>query len=608
MIKQSGFWLFDKGSVADEQFDKSSEFIKSFPGDVKADFNKFFHGSFGLFTHYRKKDGDSFVFDGDKGVLLAMEGAPRRDGKLIKPKDMLHDYYLNGPKFADLYDGAFFCAIYDSRIEKLFLIRDRVGLKTIYYSVNDKGAVFSSMIGFIVLSDWVPRKPNLDIVRLYATSNYKVIYGRQETFFDNIYLMPARSILSINKNGVVETEIYWDPDGDEEFLKDSEDVIAEEFNRRMLKSIKDCTPKSGYCVALSGGMDSGSLIAMLHELKGKKIDAISITYNEDSPFNEEALVKASVDMHANKWFDVKVSVNELKKDMFSFYDIYQQPLCTISLYMLAKTRECAMKKGYPFIFTGGGADTHMSGTYPSYLYYLAQLKMNGDKDLFERELKFWIENHATEEFPKSREVFEKFFRDNIKIDKKGGINEPKLAFRDNILKKEIQDIPFKITENIPSYGTYLRTYAIHEHMRESTPSTVDAGNTYAWQYDVGSIDPFLDKELLEYSWKIPDNLKIRDGVSKYLVRKIMKGKMPDSIVDRKAKSGLNAPTDIWFRKDLKPILMVIRNSAELVKMNLYNLDVVDKMIKEHMLGEKNHMMFLWQLVNLTLWYKKWIFV
>lgn len=611
MIRYAGYWCTPTATLPALDFSRSSEFLsKSFSCTVKEQVYSEHTdaGVFRILSLSKDSDEQSNAFDSRADVRLFLEGSPRKNGRLVRAEEALSDFVRYGDAFADAYDGGFFFAIIDSAKRRFLLVRDRLGLKPIFYAVNDGRVVFSSMIGFIVLSGCVEAKPNIDILRLYATSNYREIFGREETFFDGISLLPPRTVLSVLADGTVQKKKYWEMDAEAPLSGLPEERLAVDFESKLSDAIGNCLFEGKKCcVALSGGMDSSTIAAYAHKLTGKKIDAISVTYREDVACNETDLIIPSVTAHVDNWHNVKVKPQELADELFGFYDQYQQPLATITVYMQERVFREAAKRGYDVVLTGSGGDSLLGGTYPSYLYYLAHLKAEGENDLLDHEIACWVENHGTPEFPKSRKTAEDFFALVIDQGVKGGIKPPSLSFKSDLLSPELTSKPFSISSDFPSYGSIMRTFIMLDYYREAIPPAIDAENTIGWKYSVSGCDPFIDKALMEFGWTLPYDLKIRDGINKYLLRKVTEGLVPDEIRLRKSKQGFNAPGDLWFRGCLRPLLMRVRESETLERMKVYNLEEVDRVIEEHMSGKANHMMFLWQLVNLALWYDRWIF-
>jgi len=123
-------------------------------------------------------------------------------------------------------------------------------------------------------------------------------------------------------------------------------------------------------------------------------------------------------------------------------------------------------------------------------------------------------------------------------------------------------------------------------------------------YSIESRSPFLDYRLIEYSYALDNKYKIRDGIGKWILRESMKGILPEKVRSRKDKAGFTAPADEWFRTINKNQILDMLNSKEFEKLGIFDISTLKELYNEHLYAKKNHHMFLWQLINLFLWYKK----
>ena len=128
-------------------------------------------------------------------------------------------------------------------------------------------------------------------------------------------------------------------------------------------------------------------------------------------------------------------------------------------------------------------------------------------------------------------------------------------------------------------------------------------NTMA--HSIESRSAFYDYRLAEFTYSLPNKFRIRDGVGKWLLRESMKGILPDKVINRKEKVGLNAPADMWYRTTNKNDIYQIVNSERFKKRKIYDVDQVVKVIDDHMY-DKNHYQFIWQLINTEYWFRNYI--
>jgi asparagine synthase (glutamine-hydrolysing) len=158
------------------------------------------------------------------------------------------------------------------------------------------------------------------------------------------------------------------------------------------------------------------------------------------------------------------------------------------------------------------------------------------------------------------------------------------------------------------FKSYLKNRTYQDIFRETAPCCLRAEDRQTTAFNIDHIDPFFDHRLTEFMFRIPGNLKIRDGVTKILLRKAMKNILPDETRTRIKKTGWNAPAHTWFSqgKSAEELGDLIA-SKSFKERGIYNVDIVKQLFKEHTnyVQEnkviENHMMFFWQLVNLETW-------
>ena len=126
---------------------------------------------------------------------------------------------------------------------------------------------------------------------------------------------------------------------------------------------------------MSGGFDSGTIIGMLHEITGKRVDAVSLSYNEKTEYDESSLIGYSVRDHAQNWFDIKLDPLQMINDMGNYYNRFDFPLATVSIYGYDYLYRKMSEMGYENIYTGAGGDYLQAGNYPCFFYYFADLKL-----------------------------------------------------------------------------------------------------------------------------------------------------------------------------------------------------------------------------------------
>lgn len=599
-----------ESNSAENYLDKALDFYSSNINETLH--TKFFEALDGRlkgFVLYRKDERNRFHHDQNNGTIVISDGSPLIGNQSINAEKINHLYNSKGiSSFAVEMDGGHIELIIDEKDKSINLIRDRIGLKPAYFS-NKCGFVCSSNAGAIIRSGLIESKPNEKIIGKYAVCNFRANYGSKSTFFKNIYLIPPSTIISFKNNELYKKK-YWDWNPQSSYIKKSGDELSQIYRSKIESAVKNyhsACDTDKLAVALSGGVDSGTIIGMIHSITNQKIDAISLSYDEKTDYDESYLIQCSVRDHVDNWTDLKLDPYILLDDLQGLYDKFDIPLATVSIYGYDYLyREMALR-GYKDIFTGAGGDYFQSGNYPCFFYYFADLKYS-NSSLFNKEVNSWMENHGTDLYPKTQKTVYDFFEKNIDFSQPGKLKTQELFLQsENILDKDYYNKIENVNSNlVDSYGTYQRTYIVQEFLYEAVPPGAEAEDLIDWLYGTSMTSPFFAKDLIDLGWELSPDQKIKNGTNKVLSRKALRGICAKEILDRIQKSGFNAPFDIWVRGPLNEFVMDIFSSKSFLNRGIYNVKKFNQALNQHISGTHDHMMLLWQALNLELWMKKWI--
>jgi len=508
--------------------------------------------------------------------------------------------------------GGFSIFIYFKNNKKTLIIRDSLGIKPVYIAdkLNNGYKLFlvASTAGAINQFSLIVKEFDRCAIARYASCNYRTVYRSNKTFFKNIDLIPPSHYCKLSFEGVeykkysdIFENLNYDFDSKEEKLKEEfRELLSEELSSKLLNH------QGKAILALSGGIDSGVIASSMRNDLGFKGDALSVNYPEDTSYKERSLIEKSVKMNINNHYWCNIRASNLLEDLNNLYPTFDTPISTISIYAFDFLMRFANNIGYNLIFNGGGGDTLFAGNYPAFLFNLADLYFDKSKK-FENELNYWIINQGTIEYPKSKETFLEFLNETINLNQKGLFKNKIIPLELNILDHEftlsVKDS--SINQQVIS-NSYLRSFMINEYFLEVLPSSIISENISEWQYGTNFLSPYYSNNLVKFAFKLPNDLKIKKGLNKILIRKIYKNKIPNEIQNFKNKIGLNAPFDAWIRKELKEFVYDIFNSLRFRQRGIYNIKNLQKCIDKHMKNEKNYQMLIWQAINLELWMKNCI--
>ena len=141
-------------------------------------------------------------------------------------------------------------------------------------------------------------------------------------------------------------------------------------------------------------------------------------------------------------------------------------------------------------------------------------------------------------------------------------------------------------------------------MCETIPASLRAEDRNCMAFSIENRAPFLDYRLAEFAFRLPNRLKIRDGIGKWILREAMRGILPEKVISRRDKAGHNLPFDRWIRNEnRKELENMFENSNSFANRYIYDTPKTKELFKAHLRGE-NHYMFFWQYINLTIWAAK----
>jgi len=492
---------------------------------------------------------------------------------------ILHAYEEYASNCLNHLRGMFAFAIWDKSNKVLFLARDRIGKKPLYYySDNNLKLIFSSEIKAILASGEINRKVNINAIREYLSYCY---IPAPETIFQGVNQLKPAHYAVFSKNSFKQKK-YWGLDFSRKIVI-GENKAAEEVNRLVhesvaLRMISD-VPVG---IFLSGGLDSSIVTGVMSQKTQLPIETFSVGFQEQE-LNELAFTRIS-----QRYFNCVRNEVIMKASSFERLDelinCFGQPHADSSALATMLLAQEAKKK-ITVALVGEGAD-ELFGGYKRYLYYrfgagLKYFKLlpNG---MFMHRYKRWL--GGLKENLQDELLTEDFLLNSSQED------SDKELFSLLAAGRKFQDIDQALFTDT----NFFLPYDLLTKLDVSTMA-----------YGVEARAPFLDHKLMEFAASLPPGMKLKGLVSKYILRKAFKKMLPPEIVMRK-KTGFVVPVQTWFRGPLKEPLRQLLLSQSASKRGYFKPQVVEKMIKAHVEGKVNFGHELWALAALEIWHKRFI--
>lgn len=508
-----------------------------------------------------------------------------------------------GASFFEKLNGMFAIGAWNRREKRLYLSRDRFGVKPLYYWFNGKTFVFASEIKAIIAHPQF--KVNLDIGSLNEYFTFQNLFTYR-TLFKNVHQLPQANTLQIDaRTTAIKHNSWWDFDftaPDEKITFD--DAIEE--TKRLLKRAVTRQMVSDVEVGsyLSGGMDSGSITA----IAANYVDRLT-TFTCGFDMSEVTGVEANYDERR----DAELMANYFKTEH------YEQVLNASDLKwslprVVYHLEDLRVGMSYPNYYIsrlaskfvkvclqGTGGD-ELFGGYP-WRYYRVFQSLNRN-EFFDQYYGFWQRLVSND--------------------------ERHLLFTDSV-KSQIDFVePRRIFEKVFTFNKTLKYNTPEEHINNSLyfeiktflPALLLVGDKLSMANGLEERFPFLDNELVEFAQKVPIRYKLgnleqmkridenafgkkqkayqefNDG--KNVLRKAMLNFIPEKIINRK-KQGFSAPDESWYRGENAAYIKELLLNKKTVCSEFINQKYIEQIVNEHMAGKTNHRLLIWSFMNFEWW-------
>jgi len=520
---------------------------------------------------------------------------------------LVHLYEEYGIDFLSKLNGMFSIALWDKKNEKLILVRDRMGVKPLFYCFIQNILIFASEIKAILLHPLCNLEADYTAISYYFT--FKNIPS-PFTAFKNIYsLRPAEYLIFFK--GKITKHKWWKIDfskqlynNDEEFIKKNIIYLLEDAVR--LRMICD-VPFGAY---LSGGIDSSSVVSLMSRYSSKPIKTFSLGY-EDELKNKEAdlyYARKISKIYHTEHYEYIMSYKELINDIEDVLTAFDQPFSgTISTYFLTKL----IRKHVKVALSGDGSD-ELFGSYLSHrlaqpMYHFKRLKAKIKKNRLSPQEKLLFSGFQNDFlkglYEKSKgkdylwrsllyvfldEEKEKLFSEKFK-------HEIKEIDTLKIIKNHFQDLTAKDPLN------RILEFEWNTQFPDQVLAFVDF---LSMAHSVEIRSPFLDWRLVEFVATIPGELKIKNGIVKYILKQALVPLLPEEIINR-PKEGFVLPIFDWMTDKLKDYILSVLSKDRLHKHNLFNEEFVFDLIEDYYSGNHKNSAKIWNLVCFQVWWEKY---
>lgn len=508
-------------------------------------------------------------------------------------------------------NGDFSVALYDAAQATLWLGRDRVGHRPLFYTHDGNKLAFASRPNVLRALPWVAGGANARFAAVFAGSHYRYFDNQPtESPFEGIAQLPAASYLEFTPQGPRIWK-YWQLEDLAEWQA-SETELAEKYRDLLIDAVgRRLRDSKRPAFTLSGGMDSSSVLACANEITGRRQHAFSSVYS-DKTYDESDDIKGFVAEKVEKWHAIPI-------DDFDLFDIVRkmvrandEPVATATWLSHFILCEQVAASGFDLLFGGLGGDELNAGEYEYFIFHFADMKRQGRRAELDAEITAWAQYHDHPIYTKNRTVAEAAITKLTDPDRPGHVrlDRERLSRYFAAVRPEYYDLLGLQPVLDHPFSSWLKNRTYQDIYRETAPCCLRAEDRNCLAFGINHADPFLDHRLIEFMFRVPGQYKIRDGITKRLLREAMRGILPEETRTRIKKTGWNAPAHVWFGGANLDRLVDLVQSQVFRARGIYNVPEVLRLIAEHRAivesgaARENHMMFLWQLLNLELWFQE----
>lgn len=523
---------------------------------------------------------------------------------------ILHLYQEYGRDCVEYLRGMFAFALWDKSKRELFIARDRFGVKPLYYVHADDGSLyFASEIKALLVTGAV--KPAVNFNALPDQFGNHGTSG-DETLFEGVRrLLPGHTM--VWKDGKINIQEYWDLEfepkhearSDAEFVEQWRDLFEESVRLRLMADV----PLGMF---LSGGIDSSAIAAMMSRMVDDPIKTFSVGFAEREA-NELEYARLVSQTFGTDHHEIIITPEQFFDALPKLVWHEDEPIgfiASVPLYFVSELAQEHVK----VVLTGEGSDEMMAG----YGRYAKALKLLEYGEKYESitpgflrdavrggvaTLPAGLNRKLNRTFLTREADVENLFFDNFAVFPKA--MQRALFNRETREKFESAD-PFAgqnrwldktDAEDILDKLLYAdtKTY-LHELLMKQDQMSMAAS--------IESRVPFLDHKLAEFTARMPREMKLRGGTTKWILRAAMKGILPAEILDR-PKMGFPVPVGRWFRGEFKHIVDEFVLGERAVARGIFDESFVRGLVAAHNAGE-NHDERLWSLVNFEIWHRRFI--
>ncbi len=550
----------------------------------------------------------SVVFNGEIYNYIELRNGLKKRGHVFRTNSdtevIVHLFEEHGVDCVKHLRGMFGLAVWDHQKRELFIARDRLGIKPLYYSIANETLAFGSEVKSLLTLPWV--NCDIDLAALNEYLSLKYVPAPRTLFKGIASLPPGHSMLI--RNGDIATEKYWDISFAEKLQFDREESVVEQLLEKLRESVRlRLRSDVPFGAFLSGGLDSSLIVALMSEQLDKPVNTFSAGFagadgQDELPYARQVANQFNCNHH-----EVKVGAKEFLDLADKVMWHLEMPIAdqaTIATYMVAELA----RKHVKMVLTGEGGDELFAGyaryvgeTHAAKFGWLPGPIAAAVRGGFKRLPGMRRQKIAVHALLQNGEAarFSNWFPLFNGETKRQVVAEAHKAASSNVV------------ESIENYLSLCDATSPIERMLYVDSKTwlpdylLLRGDKLTMANSIEGRVPLLDHEVVEFAAKLPAHLKLNGSTRKYLLKKVAAKLLPDEIINRK-KQGFPIPIERWLKSEANEMMRDLLSTQSIKQRNLFDNHYVQQLMKQHESGFADRATELWGLMSVELWHRQFV--
>ncbi len=522
---------------------------------------------------------------------------------------ILHLYEEEGEACVRRLRGMFAFALWDADQRRLWIARDPLGQKPLFYAQRGEAFAFASEVKSVLASGLVEPRPDLNALWHYLSLRY---LPDDYTLFEGVRKLPAASTLLLEPGRPAMVSRYWTLIFGPKWTYD-EPALVDELDSRIAETVRlhllSDVPVGSF---LSGGIDSSLVTAYMARVTGRPFPTFSIGVKEQG-FNELPFARMVCERYGLIAREKVVEADLVHRlpEMIRYMDEPADPF-GVGVYLVSKIAAAEVK----VVLSGDGGDENFAGydrfagqrLAEHYAWLPASLRRTVIRRLFDlvpetfgykslaQKLK-WLNDmsffSAGERYARSLS-FLRFTDDHKRFLFTPAVRE-RIADADSTAKI----LRWFEADNAKDLVDRMLYTDLMTRIPDHLLAIVDR---MSMAHSIEVRPPLLDAELTAFAARIPGDLKLRGRRLKYILRRIAERHLPRALIER-PKQGFGFPIAFWMRTDLKKLLRTLFEQSRFIEKGIFDKRYMHQLLEEHLTGKTDHNFRLWLLLNLELWHR-----